>query len=169
MAVEPSEVTLAAKDDPEEQRLRTETHDVALGNESEKDHNTIVLTGVDLVLPLEMDVDGDPLQDDEANLRSASGHYDRTLTVAHPDVTPDKDNGQLLYRFRDVPPGHYRVAVKVANRWVPVLRGIIITKNGAFVGDKKLETDVPEVKAAAPPEDAGDAVHEAPMPSHCGH
>lgn len=160
---------MAAKDDPEELRLRAETRDVALGNKSEKDHNTIVLTGVDVVLPLEMDLDGDPLQDDEANLRSASGHYDRTLTVAHPDVTPDKDNGQLLYRFRDVPPGHYRVAVKVANHWVPVLRGIVITKDGAFVGDKQLETDVPKVRAAASPEDAGDAADEAPQPPHCRH
>ena len=150
-------------------RLRAETHEVALGNESEQDHNTIVLTGVDVVLPLEMDLDGDPLQDDEANLRSASGHYDKTLTVADHDVTPDKENGQLLYRFRDVPPGHYRVAVKVADRWVPVLRGIVITKDGAFHGNKKLGSEVSPVKAAPPPPDAGDAEPVDAPPPGCGH
>lgn len=155
--------------DEELARLRAGTHEVALGNRSETDHNTIVLTGVDVVLPLEMDADGDPLQDDEANLRSASGHYDRTLTVGHPDVTPDKDNGQLLYRFRDVPPGHYRVAVKVADRWMPVLRGIVITKDGAFVGDRKLASDVPAVKAAAAPTDAGESADEASNSHECGH
>lgn len=150
-------------------RMRVETYEVALGNKSESDHNTIVLTGVDVVLPLEMDADGDPLQDDEANLRSASGHYDRTLTIGHPDVVPDKDNGQLLYRFRDVPPGHYRVAVKVAEQWVPVLRGIVITKDGAFIGERKLATEVPATKAAAAPADAGEGAEEASNHHECGY
>ena len=40
-------------DDDDLALLRAEAHEVALGNEGEQDHNTIVLTGVDVVLPLD--------------------------------------------------------------------------------------------------------------------
>jgi len=90
--------------------------DIALGNPGEKDHNTIVLSGIDLVVPLELDLDSDPLHDDEIRLKSETGGFERILLSSDPNVTPDPDKHILLYRFRVVPPGIYRLSVKVGER-----------------------------------------------------
>src|SRR4051812_42281272 len=65
-----------ASDDETPEYLLADTHEVALFNPGEEDHDTIVLSGIDLVIPLELDIDGDPLQDDEVRLRSEDGYYD---------------------------------------------------------------------------------------------
>lgn len=136
--------------------LLLETHDVALGNEGEKDYNRIVLTGVDIVIPVELDMDGDPFQDDAVRLRAEHGHFDQVLVASDRDVEADTDSRYLFYRFRHVPPGAYRVSVRIGDDWVPLLRGLVVTKDGAFVGGKKLGEDRPESKPAEPEEDAGD-------------
>jgi hypothetical protein len=144
-------------------------HDVALGNAGEKDHNTIALTGVDVVVPLEMDVDGDPLQDDEVHLRATHGYYEQVLSSSDEDVEADEDARLLYYRFRFVPPGAYTVSVQVRGRLVTVLRGLVVTRAGAFVSGKKLAAEFPGAKAAeASSDDHEDTPDDAPGES-CGH
>lgn len=156
---------MAADDD----FLLLDIHDVALGNAGEKDHNTIVLGGVDVVVPLEMDLDGDPLQDDEVHLRATHGYYEQVLSSSDEDVEADEDARLLYYRFKFVPPGAYTVAVNVRGRLVTVLRGLVVTRAGAFVSGKKLAAEFPQGKAAAPSgEDHEDTPDDAPGAS-CGH
>src|SRR5688572_16188799 len=76
-----------APDEDERAYRLFDVHDVSLGNDGEDDFNTVVLDGAEVVLPLEMDIDGDPLQDDTVSLRSVHGLYEQTLTARSPDVT----------------------------------------------------------------------------------
>ncbi len=150
----------------------TEIHEVALGNFGEDDYNTLVLTGIDLVVPLEMDVDGDPLQDDEVRLSSEHGYWSRVLRVSDADVVPDPTTRLLLYRFRFVPPGVYRLATRVGGRWSPLASGIVVTREGAFFGGQPLSDEPPTTGAAVdessdvdPEGDGGDDGHA----DCCGH
>lgn len=127
-----------------------DAHDVSLGNEGEADFNTVVLDGANVVLPLEMDIDGDPLQDDTVSLRSVHGLYERTLTARHPDVIADEDNRLFYYQFRHVPAGLYRLAARIGSKWVTVTRDILVSREGVFVGGKKLPDEPPTFKAAEP-------------------
>jgi hypothetical protein len=156
---------MAADDD----FLLLDIHDVALGNVGEKDHNTIVLTGIDVVVPLEMDLDGDPLQDDEVHLRATHGYYEQVLSSSDEDVEVDPDARLLYYRFRFVPPGAYSVSVRIRGHLVTVLRGLVVTRSGAFVGGKKLAAEFPDAKAAeADGDEHEDLPDDAPGES-CGH
>lgn len=131
------------------------SYDISLGNPTESDFNTIVLSGVDLTVPLEMDLDDDPLQDDEVRLRGESGHYERHLLASDPDVRPDPDRRIVLYTFRLVPPGVYRVSVRIAEeRWLDVVTELVVTREGAFIGDHKLGVETEAVPEAAPELDA---------------
>ena len=145
------------------------THDVALGNPRGKDFNTIVLSGVDLAVPLEMDLDCDPLQDDEVRLQSEDGHYEKILLASDADARPDPDKRIVVYTFRLVPPGAYRISVRIgAEKWLDVVTGLVVTKEGAFVGDQKLGSEpesVAEEKAEDPPEDPPE---EAPEEEELG-
>ena len=132
----------------------TQRHAVALGSPGEAHANTIVLGGATIVIPLEMDPDHDPLHDDEVRLWSAHGGYDRTMLVSDPGVEPDVAARMMFYRFDDVPLGVYRVAVCVAGEWHDLMRGLVVTRDGAFLGGKKLGTDKPALQAA--PSDALD-------------
>lgn len=158
---------MAAEAQPE--FLLQETYDVALGNKGEKDFNTITLSGIDLVLPVELDMDGDPLQDDAVRLRSEHGFYDQVLTARDPDVEVDTDNRYLFYRFRFVTPGSYRASVLIGDHWVPLLRGIVVTKEGAFVGGKKLGEDRPQTSPADPEESPAEGDLEGAPDDCCGH
>lgn len=136
--------------------LLLDTYDVALGNKGEDDHNTIVLSGVDIVVPVELDMDGDPFQDDAVRLRAEHGHFDQVLVAQDPDVEADAEGRYLYYRFRHVPPGAYRASVRIGDDWVPLLRGIVVTRDGAFAGGKALGEDRPSTKPADPEEDPGE-------------
>lgn len=136
--------------------LLLETYDVALGNPDENDHNTIVLSGIDIVIPVELDMDDDPFQDDAVRLRAEHGHYDQVLVASDPDVEIDTDKRYIYYRFRLVPPGAYRASVRIGADWVPLLRGLVVTKLGAFVGGEPLGEDEPESSPAEQEEDAGE-------------
>jgi len=134
-----------------------QSHDVAFGNAKGRDFNKIVLSGVDITVPLEMDLDDDPLQDDEVRLRGEDGHYDRTLLASDPDAKPDTEKRLVLYTFRLVPPGVYRVSVRIADeKWMDVVTGLVVKRDGAYVGDKKLGTEAEKVaeEQASPPEEA---------------
>ena len=120
------------------------TFEVALGNSHERDHNTLVLSGIDLVVPLEIDLDCDPLHDDEVRLASEDGAFERVLLSSDPHVTPDAAKRLLLYRFRAVPPGLYRLAVKVGERWSDLVVGLVVSARGAFLGDRALGDGEPE-------------------------
>src|SRR5690606_16553955 len=85
-----------------------ERHAVATFEPEDAGHNTLVLGGLDVVVPLELDVDADPLSDDVVSLRSVHGLFEQTLSAGDPDVTPDLEAGVASYRFRLVPPGLYR-------------------------------------------------------------
>lgn len=128
--------------------------DVALGNPGESDYNTLVLSGVDITVPLEMDLDDDPLQDDEIRLRSVDGFFQKILKASDADVTPTPGSRLLMYRFRDVPPGAYRISVRVAGTWSDVLTGLVVTRDGVFHGKKKLGTEPEQVKLGPAPEEA---------------
>ncbi|MRG90705.1 hypothetical protein [Polyangium spumosum] len=145
------------------------SHDVALGNPRGKDFNTIVLSGVDLTVPLEMDLDDDPLQDDEVRLRSEDGHYEKILLASDADARPDPDKRLVLYTFRLVPPGAYRIAVRIgAEKWLDVVTDLVVTKQGAFLGDKKLGTEPERVAEETAEEPADDPPDEAPEEEELG-
>lgn len=148
--------------------LLQETYDVALGNKGEKDYNTIVLSGIDIVIPVELDIDGDPFQDDAVRLRAEHGHFDQVLTARDPDVEVDTSGKYLYYRFRYVPPGAYRASVRIGDDWVPLVRGIVVTKDGAFASGQKLGEDRPATAAADPEESAGEGDFEGTPDDCCG-
>jgi hypothetical protein len=126
---------------------------VAVGNEGEDDHNTIVLSGVDLSVPLEMDLDDDPLQDDEIRIRSEDGFFEQHVRASDADAEPLVDQRMILYHFRGVPPGVYRIQVNVAGRWVDVIRGLVVRRGGVVHAGSNLTTSRPthSLGPAAPP------------------
>src|SRR5688572_6076522 len=105
-------------------------HAVSVGNVGEDDHNTIVLGGVDVIVPLEMDLDGDPNHDDEVRLRSRDGAVTRVLLVSDPDVECDHDAQIAHYRFRLVPYGLYDVATRVGGVWIDLIHGLLVAQTG---------------------------------------
>jgi hypothetical protein len=138
----------------------TACHAVSFGNTGEHDKNTIVLTGVDLVLPLEMDLDGDPLHDDEVRLSSPAG-LERVLRVSDDDVEKDFERHIANYRFRVVPPGVYDVATRIAGVWIDVMRGIVVKRAGLFSHDERVDGDTTKQR---PTESFDEAVGAGPVP-----
>ncbi len=137
----------------------TSRHAVALGSPGETHANTLVLGGATLVIPLEMDPDGDPLHDDEVRVWSPRGGYDRTMLADEPCVEPDRAARLMLYRFDDVPLGVYRVAVCVAGEWHDLMHDLVIARDGSYLGGTRLATDKPSVQAAT---SSGEATDDEP-------
>lgn len=154
---------------PPDDFVLLQTADVALGNLGESDHNTLVLTGIDLVVPLEMDLDGDPLQDDELRLSSEHGFFEQTLSARDAEVAVDSDNRLLLYRFRDVPPGAYRLSVNVAGTFHPLLRSIVVAREGAFVGSTLLNSTLPTNSTQAESTETAGEEDDSSGLDGCGH
>ena len=125
------------------EEVLVDDHAVMLRDVGDAGFNTIRLTGVDLVVPVELDLDGDPLMDDVVSLRSAHGRYEQTLVVGDPDVEIVEAQRLAYYRFTDVPPGLYRVAVRIRDRWVRVIDGLLVTVEGAFVRGEALGAELP--------------------------
>jgi hypothetical protein len=96
---------------------------------------------VELVIPLEADLDGDPEEPDRVRLRQMDGGYAAELTVGDPEVVQDGDHPLYYYHFHLVPPGMYMVEVKVAEEWRTVLSGLQVSVQGAFFGGKSFEDD----------------------------
>lgn len=124
------------------------THNVALFNPGDTEHNTIVLGGVDVVIPLELDMDGDPFQDDAVCLRSHGGDWEDAKLSSDADVTAAPDKRHLYYPFRDVPAGLYHVDVRIADRWNTVLSNLLVTRGKAFLGNQQLPETAPDTTPA---------------------
>jgi hypothetical protein len=139
--------------------------DVMVGAPADAACNTLVLSGVDLEIPLEMDLDNDPLHDDEVRLLSEDGGYDRVLCASEPDVRPDFDKRLYIYCFRAVPYGIYRLLVRVsAEKWTTVMTDIIVGRKGVRIGDTLLADkdpdavpEDPSVPQSAPPAEEASA------------
>lgn len=132
--------------------------DVTLGTSEDKQQNVVVLSGVDLVVPLEADLDGDPLNDDVVRLEGADGSC-WILSAGHPDVRLDLDKNLCLYTFRTVPNGVYKISVKLSDDvWSTVVTGIVVDRNGASLGGSQLTArapqPIPEDVADEGPEDS---------------
>lgn len=123
-------------------------HDVALFNPGEKEHNTIVLGGVDVVVPLELDVDGDPLQDDAVCLRSRTGRFEDVRLSSDEQVTATPDKRHLYYPFHDVPAGLYCVDVRIGDSWVNIQSNLLVVKGTAYWNEKELTGDLPGARPA---------------------
>lgn len=124
--------------------MAADTHDVALFNAGETEHNTIVLGGVDVVIPLELDMDGDPFQDDAVCLRSLGGDWEHVCLSSDPEVKAARDKRHLYYPFHDVPAGIYSVDVRVAESWNTVISNLLVSRGAAYIGDQKLGETAPE-------------------------
>lgn len=142
-------------------------YDVMLGNPGDDAFNVLVLGGIDVVVPLERDLDDDPLQDDEITLKSVDGTWEQTVLSGSEDVEEDDEAGVLYYRFRLVPPGIYSVFVNVAGEPAEVVRGLIVRREGVFVGGRRLRDARPDGAFAADDDAPEESEHEErdPLPS----
>lgn len=111
---------------------------VMLGEPGEDTWNTLVLGGADVVVPVERDAHADPFQDDEVRLRSLDGGWEHRVCSSDDDVEDDEESGLLLCRFRDVPFGVYSAFVVSAGVEVETLHGLVVRREGVFIGDKLL-------------------------------
>ena len=115
---------------------------VALGNPDESDFNTVVLGGVDISFPLEADLDGDPLHDDELRLLRIGGGYDEVLFASDDDARHDAEKNLYIYTFREVPFGCYDLLVRIGDqKWVPVISGLRVAKTGVKLGELTLQQE----------------------------
>jgi hypothetical protein len=147
--------------------LLESTHDVYLLNKGDSGMNTIVLSGVDVVIPLEADLDDDPDQDDELRLRSLDGRVERVLYTSDEDATQDGDNPRFLYTFRNVPPGLYTLALRASGDvWATVMTGILITTKEATWQGKPLDAAPAGFDAADELPDDADDDEPPPAPDH---
>jgi hypothetical protein len=126
-------------------------HNVALFEKGDRHFNTLV-AAVDLVFPLEADLDGDPEQDDEVRLKSVAGHYVASLHAHDDAVELHPETALLLYRFEDVPKGVYTLEVRIGSRWSALLYEIEIRKDGVYVAGHRYDTTIDEIHAGIPHE-----------------
>jgi len=102
---------------------------VAPGSPGDRTFNRIVLSGTDIEIPLEIDLDEDPNTDDAIRLVEHDGGYERVLEDGDPDVIRDKTVPFLHCTFRLVPPGSYDVDVRLHNKWHTVIAGLEVTRH----------------------------------------
>lgn len=112
---------------------------VATSNPGDDTHNTLVLSGIELVIPLEADLDGDPNTPDCVRLTKEDGSFQSELTAGGPGVEQDGENPLFFYHFSGVSMGEYSIEVKVGDNWHTILRGLRLSHKGAFVGDVSYE------------------------------
>lgn len=121
---------------------------VALGDVGGSTKNTLLLGRWDLVVPVERDMDDDPLVDDEVVLKDPDGTVVRQLLSSDEDVSEDPDSGMLLYCFRDLPFGVYSVAVVVGAQEHPVIAQVVVRAKGVFIGETQLPENATLAKLA---------------------
>jgi hypothetical protein len=149
---------VSATDDEDDTDEHDLTLDVMLGEPGGATFNTVVLGGTDIVVPLERDLDGDPYQDDEIWLESLDGSFREQRYSSDSDVVPDEDKNVLLYHFRHVPFGVYNIIAVVAARPIVVFTGMVVRKEGVFMGQDKLTEDY---EGCAPSETEDDTADSA--------
>ena len=71
-------------------------------------------------------------------MESLEGSFRQRRFSSDPDVVPDEDDRVLLYHFRHVPFGVYNVVAVVAARPILVYSGLVVRKDGVFMGQEKL-------------------------------
>ena len=112
--------------------------DVMVGEPGEKPWNTLVLCEADVVIPLERDLDADPFQDDEVWLCGVGGTIVQRRYSTDEEVEEDQEKRILFYRFTQVRYGVYSVWTKIGGEPAEILRGLIVNRQGIFVGDTPL-------------------------------
>jgi hypothetical protein len=152
---EESQTDAESADEEQVERIDL-TLDVMLGEPGGSTFNTIVLGGTDIIVPLERDLDGDPYQDDEIWLESLDGSFRERRYSSDPDVVPDEDKNVLLYHFRHVPYGVFNIVAVVAGRPLVVYSGLIVRKEGAFMGQDKLGQDYDACSASEADDEAAE-------------
>ena len=133
---------------------------VATSNPNDSTRNTLTLSGIELVIPLEADLDGDPDTPDHIRLRHLDGAYEAELSVGDPAVEPDGRNPLNYYHFFEVPIGRYAVEVKVGDQWCTVLTGLKVTPQGAFLGEVRFEAKTDGSRLGKPELDMADELPE---------
>lgn len=135
---------------------------VAPSNKDDSTFNRIVLSGLDVVIPLEIDLDEDPKTDDAIRLIDRDDGYSCVLEDGDPDVVRDPNAPFLKCTFRLVPPGLYDVDVRLHNAWHTVIAGLEVTrrdvrlKGESFVG----ADDLGEFAESDPVSEEGEADDE---------
>ncbi|MBJ6760621.1 hypothetical protein JGU66_07585 [Myxococcaceae bacterium JPH2] len=139
--------------------MEEEQRDVATFNTGDVAVNTLKVALRDVIVPIEMDLEDDALQDDEVRLTSLGGAMERVLSRNSPDVEADRQERRLYFRFRAVPLGAYRVCVRIAGEWTAVFRDLVVRGEGAFSGGMRLDTQRPRTELAPPVEVAAEPVN----------
>ncbi len=139
--------------------MRQTFYDVATSLTDDEYVNTIVVPTRDVIVTLERDEDGDPEQADEVFLRSL-GTPERSVVIGplkrgDADVREDEKTGRLVYTFRNVPFGAWRVAVNVGDdekgrSAKELILDLVVRKQGVFAGAKKLGPKPPAAPIAPP-------------------
>jgi len=94
---------------------------------------------VELIVPLERDIDGNPFQRDLVRLRQLDGGYESQLMEGDPDVRRDGENPLNFFHFQQVPPGRYAIDVYTQDTWRTILHGLTVSTAGAFYGQESFE------------------------------
>ncbi len=126
-----------------ERPAHREVYQVALCDVGDRSTNTLQLIGYDVVVPLEMDLDGDPLQDDRVRLVADTGRRVREVSSSAREAERDDATGTILYHFRDVPPGVYHVETFIRGGWYRVVEGLTVRQKGVFLGATALTDEAP--------------------------
>lgn len=115
---------------------------------------------IDLALPMEVDLDGDPTQEDAVRLVSVALGVDRVVSENDPDATRHPTAPLVTYRFPKLQPGTYSIQVRVDGRWVPYLTGVTLRLDGLYLGEKRLQGWVDPASLGTPAPD--DVVDDTP-------
>ena len=133
-----------------------ETIDVMLGDVGGQPINTLMLERTDVIVPLERDLDADPFQDDEVCMCTLEGTVVQRCYFTDDEVEEDADNRVVLYRFSNLRYGVYSIRTKIGGQVAEVYRGLVVCRDGVFMGDQELAT-------------AREGAALAPEPDHAAH
>jgi hypothetical protein len=140
------------------------SHVISLNHLDGDDHNTIVLGGLDVVIPLEIDFDGDASVEDEVRLRSDDGWFEAHVKESEATVEREGDKPILLYTFEAVPPGVYTVSAKVGEEFWDILTGLRVTRDTVKYDDKSFVGSSSDRDKLGVPDDEGEELAEDEEP-----
>ncbi len=147
--------------------IRLTAH-VAPTDPGRKRHNTLVLSGLDLVIPLEVDLFDDPEPDDEIRIRSEDAGYEAQLKLGASEVEQEGDSPLFLFRFREVPIGTYDVSIRLGEEWLDVVRGLEVTPRGVYRDGREYGPTVDGADLGVPDEEADDPDDDEPEEEEWG-
>jgi hypothetical protein len=108
--------------------------DLATGERHVIRARRIPLPGLDLIIPLEIDLDDDPSVQDEIRLKDGDGRYERVVASGDSDVEAD-------------------VAVKVAGEWNEILHDLQVTRTTVRYGGESFEASTSGEQFGTPLDD----------------